>query len=130
MDPVWAAVGLAVIGPLGAYLVAARRFSGKIESSDAKALWAESRDIRDEYKSQIGALTTTVGVLEARVGVVENQNASLARENTHLVQQIRDLSDTITELRAEIVSLTGELQRSHARVDQLEEEAGDGRQER
>ena len=125
LDPVWAAVALAIIGPLGAYLVAARRFSGKIGSSDAAQLWEESRSIRGWSTTRIGELNALVGRLEGRVGVVEGQNAGLAAENANLIQEVRSLSDTITELRAEIVTLTAELKKSHARVDELEGEAED-----
>jgi chromosome segregation ATPase len=122
VDPIVGIIIVGVLGPLVTYLVAVRRFSGKIGSSDAEDLWKESRSIRQWSKERIEELNTLVGRLEARVGVVENQNLALARENANLVQQIRDLSDTITELRQEIVALTAELQKSHTRIAELEDE--------
>jgi chromosome segregation ATPase len=125
VDPIVGIIVVAVAGPLVTYLVAVRRLSGKVGSSDASELWAESRSIREWSKDRIAELNTLVGRLEGRVGVVENQNLALARENENLVQQIRGLSDTITELRAEIVALTAELQKSHERVAELEDEQDD-----
>jgi len=129
VDPVWVAAIAAAAGPLGAYLIAARRFSGKIGSSDASELWEESRSIRDWSKARIEELNALVGRLEGRVTVVESQNIALARENENLIQQIRTLNTTIADLRSEIVTLTGELQKSHSRVAQLEEEADDAGRE-
>ena len=60
----------ACAAPLGAYLIAARRFSGRIESSDAKDLWAESRSIRDWSQGRIASL-------EARVAHLEEENRAL-----------------------------------------------------
>jgi chromosome segregation ATPase len=123
IDPVLGVLVAAFISALGAYLIAARRFSGKIGSSDAAELWLESRSIRDWSSARILELNQLVGKLEGRVDVVEEQNTSLGRENTDLMQRITDLSATITELRAEIVALTSELKQSRERVSELEDEA-------
>jgi chromosome segregation ATPase len=122
IDPTIGLIVAALIGGLGTYLVAARRFSGKIGSSDASELWKESRSIREWSQERIEELTSTVKGLERRVSHVEAQNADLGEANSGLVQQIRDLSDTITELRAEIVQLTKELQQANERVVELEGE--------
>jgi chromosome segregation ATPase len=116
LDPTLGVLIVGIVGALGAYLAAARRFSGKIASSDAAQLWQESASIREDYRARIATL-------ESRVGVVETQNSDLANVNSDLVQQVRDLKDTITELRAEIVALTRELQASHDRVAELEDDA-------
>jgi hypothetical protein len=56
IDPaVTIAVLAAAIGPIGAYLVAARRLSGKINNSDAEQLWAESKAIRDWSNDRLNA---------------------------------------------------------------------------
>jgi chromosome segregation ATPase len=123
VDPVLGVIVVALIGPLVTYLIAARKFSGKIGSSDAAELWTESRSIRDWSAARIAELNQLVGRLEGRVGVVESQNAGLSHENEALAEQVRDLTDTITQLRAEIVALTAELKQSRARVTELEEEA-------
>lgn len=94
-----AGILIASIAPLTAYLIAARRFSGKIDSSDASELWKESRSIRDWSKHHIEELNLVIARLEARIGVVENQNVAL---------------------RTEIVTLTAELKKSRERVDELE----------
>jgi chromosome segregation ATPase len=125
VDPVVGIIIAAAVASLGSYLVAARRLSGRVGSSEAESLWAESRSIREWSTARISELNQLVGALEGRVGFVESQNNELAKENSSLVQQIRDLSDTITELRAEIVALTVELKKSHERVAELEDKAGE-----
>jgi len=123
VDPLVGIILAAGVAALGAYLAAARRFSGKIGTSDAADLWAESRSIRDWSQARISALDVEVAVLRTRVGIVETQNEALSRENSALMKQIADLNSTIAELRAEIVTLTAELRRSHERVQELEDEA-------
>lgn len=106
---------LALGAPLASYLVAARKLSGKIGSSDASELWLESRSMREWSKAQIEALT-------ARIAAVEQQNATLASANADLVGQIRDLSELLGAARKEIVDLTGELQTSNQRIRELSAE--------
>jgi hypothetical protein len=60
----------ALVGPLITYLVAARRFSGKIETTEARDLWAESASIRDWSRRRIVAL-------EKRVETLEEENERL-----------------------------------------------------
>jgi len=64
-------VGLAA--PVVSYLVAARRFSGKIETTEARDLWSESKAIRDWSRKRIEAL-------EKRVQELEDENEKLRRE--------------------------------------------------
>ena len=53
----------ALVGPLGAYLVAARRFSGQIETSAASELWAESSAIRVWSAARIKELQEEIAEL-------------------------------------------------------------------
>jgi uncharacterized protein YceH (UPF0502 family) len=66
------AAAAAILGPLVAYVVAARRFSGKIETTEAAELWAESRSIRDWSQARIREL-------EARIETLEDDNTDLRR---------------------------------------------------
>lgn len=100
---------VALVGPLATYLIAARKLSGKIDSSDATELWQESRSIRDWSKAQIEMLT-------ARIAAVEQQNATLASANADLVGQIRDLSQLLGAARKEIVDLTSALRVANDRI--------------
>lgn len=69
----------AVFGPLAAYLVAKRQFSGKIETSDAKELWAESRAIREWSSRRVTELEDRNSALERRIAHLEDENAELHR---------------------------------------------------
>jgi chromosome segregation ATPase len=105
----------AVAGPIGTYLVAVRKFSGKIETSDAKDLWSESKSIREWSGSHIAAL-------EKRVKILEDGNDELLIQNRMLIEEVGSLKDVITELRDEIKVLTGELTESRERVTELEDD--------
>lgn len=83
----------AVAAPLGAYLLAARRFSGKIETSDARELWAESRAIRDWSMGRIQELNELVRRLEERIKLLEEDNKVLTQENRGLLLQIAKLEE-------------------------------------
>jgi len=64
------AIIVALAAPVGAYLVAARRFSGKIETSDAKDLWKEAASLRKWSMERIQQL-------EARIEALEKENQGL-----------------------------------------------------
>lgn len=70
----------AVLGPLTAYIVAVRRLSGKIATSDASELWKESAAIRSDYREQLAVAAERLRSLEARVEALEAENAQLRRQ--------------------------------------------------
>jgi hypothetical protein len=71
-DPGVVALVAALAAPVVTYLVAARRFSGKIETTEAADLWKESRDIRKWSRDRIE-------LLESRVQYLEEENEELRR---------------------------------------------------
>lgn len=76
----WAYVVVAfgtLTGSLLTYLMAARKASGRIRSSDASDLWEESSAIRRECAER-------VRVLETRVSELEGMNMDLMTENFRL----------------------------------------------
>lgn len=118
VDPA-AILAVSLVGPLITYLVATRRFSGKISSSDATELWRESKEIRDWGTSRIAELNATVGTLEQRITKCERQNDVLLRENDELRRQIRLQASIIEDCRAEVVRLKEALRLSQLRVGEL-----------
>lgn len=80
LTPSTVALVAALAAPVVSYLVAARRFSGKIETTEAKELWAESRSIRDWSIKRIEILNDLVSKLETRVRLLEEENERLRRE--------------------------------------------------
>lgn len=54
----------ALVSALGAYILAARRMSGRIETSAAKELWDESAAMRVDYRDQIAGLRLHIADLE------------------------------------------------------------------
>lgn len=98
----------AFLGPIFAYLVAARRFSGKISTSDASSLWEESGKLRAEYKEEMNELRAITFRLRERVEDLEDKNDTLALENG--------------ELRAEVSRLKHENRELKARIEELERE--------
>lgn len=79
MSPAAVAIIIALAAPVGAYLVAARRFSGKIKTSEAEELWAESRAIRQDSAERIKILNGIVERLEIRINSLEADNERLLR---------------------------------------------------
>lgn len=88
------AVIAATISPVVAYLIAARQFSGRIETSNAADLWNESRNIREWAMQRIQSLEGTVNTLEDRVRELEDHNGSLAREKRQLERDLTRCQET------------------------------------
>lgn len=80
ITPSTIAIVVGLTAPLVSYLVAARRFSGKIETTEARDLWAESKAIRDWSQQRIDTLNGVVERLEARVELLEEENDALRAE--------------------------------------------------
>ena len=96
---------IAAAAPLAAYLLAARRMSGKIATSDASELWAESRSMRDEYRTQLSASSERVKLLEQRIDKLEDTNTGYRHEIEALKGQIATFQLTIKEMETVIFGL-------------------------
>lgn len=94
MDAGVIAIVAATVGPLLGYIAATRKLSGKIETSEAESLWAESAAIRSDYRERIKEL-------EERLDRIEGSNVELKRENDELKIRNRDLGQTCERLRKE-----------------------------
>lgn len=79
-----------LIAPLVGYLTASRRLSGKIGTSSADQLWAESKSIREDYREQIRRANAHVTELEARIQTCEMRCEKLTKEKRVLEIQILD----------------------------------------
>jgi predicted RNase H-like nuclease (RuvC/YqgF family) len=94
--PLIIAVIAAVSAPIGAYLVAARQFSGKVQTSDAAKLWEESRAIRDWATNRMKDLSAHVDKLEERVRELEEHNGSLTVENLRLHRELEECKQKLS----------------------------------
>lgn len=74
----------AVVAALGTYIAAAKRLSGKINTSEAESLWAESSSIREDYRNRIAHAEERQAALEKRVADLEKANTDLRNENLTL----------------------------------------------
>lgn len=122
-------------GSLGAYLLAARRFSGKVETTEASRLWDAAESLRKELTARNEYLRKTIEKLEAKIAglegrimVLEDHNEELHRENEDLKQAALEQERIIAEQRARIKALENEnvvLRRDNVkltrRVEALEE---------
>jgi predicted RNase H-like nuclease (RuvC/YqgF family) len=107
----------AAIAALGAYLAAARKLSGKIQTSEASDLWAESQSIREEYRAHIAELKVDLKTCIERVEAVEQQNLKLNGENGELRAKVSSLETEVERLTVENKMLRtriAELEAGHA----------------
>lgn len=106
---------VAMVAPLGAYLLAARRMSGKVDTSTATELWGEARAIRHDYREQIALAAERTRELETRVARLEGQNTDLIRENIELKAKVVALETLCDTLRNTIDELQAELRKERAK---------------
>lgn len=96
----------AVAAPLVTWFIAVRRFSGKIETTEAKDLWAESKAIRTWSQARIATLNAQVARLERRVGSLEETNTDLIQENKDLIAMNKQLLEDKARLELKVVELS------------------------
>jgi hypothetical protein len=121
------ALTVAIIGPLGAYLGASRKLSGKIGTSEASDLWAESKNIRDDYRERIDAGNLRQVALETRVANLEGLNAELTRENLSLHALTASYETIIQGLRDDVDALKTENAELKRLVTALHDQLGNGK---
>jgi regulator of replication initiation timing len=97
-----------IVGPLVAYIVAARKLSGKVATSEATDLWEESRSIREDYADRIKVLNEVVKRCEGRIDELEERNDKLYLENGNLKRILEEHEATIAELRQVVHRLSDE----------------------
>lgn len=83
-----------ILGPLVAYVVASRKLSGKIATSEAADLWAESSRLREDYRKQLARSEQRVTQLQARVDEQDERIEALETENRELHQLVVELTAT------------------------------------
>lgn len=112
VDPALAAFGGAAIAAVGAYAAAARRLSGRIETSAASDLWAEVKSQREWSAMRITELTAEVAHLEQRIDQIEARN-------TNLVDTIAEQRGEIADLKVKLRSAKSQASVSKEEVDEL-----------
>jgi hypothetical protein len=129
IDPGLIALVVALIAPLGAYLVTVRRLSGRIKNSEATELWAESRSIRDWSAARIKELDDEISNMEKRLRSLEEKNSELVLENRLIIQDKYRLQGLLEKERAFKARLRWDAERSPRRRSTdsflIEEETGE-----
>lgn len=113
----------AILGPLVSFLVAAKRFSGRIDSTEASKLWDESAAMREALQGQLDSALKRVTRLEERAARAESDNNSLQARNIALDRQALEYQRTIDEQRRQIDQLQREVHDLQTLVKQLQEAA-------
>lgn len=89
----------AIAAAAGTYMIARRRSSGQIATSDAATLWHESQAMRADLRSEVIGLRSEVLSLRTEVHTSKAERDRLADEVAGLRGEIRTLNTTIGELR-------------------------------
>jgi chromosome segregation ATPase len=108
------ALAAIVFAPLIGYITASRKLSGKIGTSDADALWSESKAIREDYRNQLGEANRRLVRCEERIAQVEGLNSDLVRENLGLRKRIDTLEHENAALKQQVSDLLAELHQKEA----------------
>ena len=101
-------VVIALVGAIGAisaaavtWLVARRKNSGNISSSDAAMLWAESNALRAEYKDRAEKLEAQLQEVNAKLSTVTTELNKLQGKSSQMIKKIDELKGIIAKLRRE-----------------------------
>ncbi len=101
MDAGTVAIVVALVGPLFGYLAAARKMSGRIQTTEASDLWAESASIREWSASRIKTLNALVAKLENRVDELEQEREELISDKLSLMRRLSDCEAICARLMRE-----------------------------
>lgn len=120
--------GVVVTGA-AAYAVATRRHSGKIGTTEAETLWAESQAMRKELRDEADICRREVAALREEMVAVRAEGVAMREELVALRQEGIVLRAESVSLREEMVTLREEsvLLRKVDLKERLEERLADGR---
>lgn len=92
-----------VIAALFTYLIAIRKSSGRIDTTEASKLWEEAADIRDVYRHEIAELRGEVHALKkhnrdlnVEIRALQGKLDECARKNIQLQIRVEELEDNAT----------------------------------
>lgn len=100
-------IGAAISG-LVAYAVTLRQRSGRIATTEAETLWAESQGMRKELRDRAEILETEVLSLRAELAALRIEGAAMREEMVSLRQEGTVLRAEAVALREEMVTLREE----------------------
>jgi chromosome segregation ATPase len=108
--PTWLLTVIGVlVAPIVSYIAAAKKFSGRINTTEADALWQESASIREDYRSQLAARDRRIEALEARVAKFEADEDRLVRDNLNLTHTVESQIAKLTRYEERINDLVDRL---------------------
>lgn len=108
MDAILAGLGAALATGIVSYLIARRKNSGSISTSDAASLWEESNNLRAEYKAQAEANRERAEKLEKQLEKVNSQLQAVLSELTNLKGHNATMMKKVNELKRIINKLRNE----------------------
>lgn len=117
------AILTAAISGLVAYQIAKRQHSGRIETSAAADLWAESRSIREILKQQVSELTKDLEQSHVERLKFKTELEQLKLSLVEAQGQNRQLAAQLTQVRGENEMLRGANLALARRVTELETKA-------
>lgn len=90
IDPILGVIIAALVAPIGAYLLAAKRMSGKIGTTEAATLWEESRAIREWSAARIDKCDEEILRLKVELEKAKARIAELEKEKRRLERLMRE----------------------------------------
>jgi len=90
IDPVLGVLVVGVVAPLGAYLAASHKMSGKIGTTEAHDLWEESRAIREWSAARIDKCDEEIHNLRTQLGDANAEISKLKAEVRRLEGLLRE----------------------------------------
>ena len=79
-----------VVTAVGGYLVARRKTSGTIDTTEAETLWAQSNALLDRYKADLESTREKVATLEAQVVTLQSLIHTLEGKALEVARKLAD----------------------------------------
>lgn len=115
----------AAIGWGAKELRARRRRSGSVATSDADALWEESRQIREFLSGQVDTLHQSIAAANKRIDVLTDSNDGLRVQleaAQQLAERLREERERLTLERERLTAEVGRLTDANTALDRMNRE--------
>lgn len=97
-----AAAAAPIIAALVTYIIAKRKTSGKIITSEAAQLWQESQNMRQELRDEVKELRTIINELRLRIKELEDEKVVDKAKIAELIEKVKILEGKVKELESKL----------------------------
>lgn len=113
-------VASAIVGGFVTWLVARRQRSGRVDTTEAHDLWAESQTMRQELRAEISTLRTRLNEVEAELTETKSKLSESEYTAALLRNEVRELRSALGVTSLDVLALRRDMSTARSLSEHIE----------